>query len=88
MPAHLVAAKVARRTATKSAHEPTVAFSLRVGIRGTVLLSWLWLAMSAMTLGVLVLGVCTLLGELLRWLLAGVLALWRILGCLAISGTG
>ena len=53
-----------------------------------MLLAWLWLAVAAtMSLRVLVLSVWTLLGELLRWLLAGVLALWRVLRCLAISGT-
>jgi hypothetical protein len=48
-------------------------------------LSLLRLAVSILALRVLVLSVCALLRELLRWGLAWVLALWRVLLLLAIS---
>ena len=82
--AHLVTAEVASCTATQSTHKASVAFSLHVGVCGAVL-SLLRLAVSILALRVLVLSVCALLRELLRWGLARVLALWRVLLLLAVS---
>jgi hypothetical protein len=68
--AELVAAKVASRAATKSTHKTAVTLSLCVGVRGAVLLlarlavSRLGLVRVRMALGVVVLSIRALLGEL------------------------
>lgn len=82
--AHLVATKVAGCTATNGAHQSTVAFSLRAGIRGAVL-AWLGLSVGALALGILVLRVGALLWELVRRLWTRVLALWWVWLLLAVS---
>ena len=68
MTPHLVATKVPCSTSSQCAHQPPVAFSLRVGICGAiVLLAWLAIRVRSLrVVGVLVLLVGALLRELVR----------------------
>jgi hypothetical protein len=80
MPAHLVAAKVARRTSSQRTHYPAIALLLRVGVCGTIA------GAGSLAVGVGVVGVVgsgvrrvgTLLRELIGGLDAGVLLVSRI----------
>lgn len=71
MAAHLVATKVAGCTTTESAHEASVTLGLCIGISGTVILSLL-AVLAVLALGILVLRIAALLGELLSRCLARV----------------
>lgn len=71
--AHLVTSKVAGSATTESAHQSTIALGLCIGICWAVL-AWLGLAIWALALGILVLGIGALLGKLVRRLLTRVLA--------------
>lgn len=72
--AHLVAPEVPSSTATKSAHQTSVTLLLHSWITGAVLLLSR-LTVRVLALGVLILAVGTLLGELVLRLRAGVAAL-------------
>lgn len=73
--AHLVAAKVSRSAAAECAHQTTITLCLRVGVSGSVAGLALCVAAILLALGILLLGVCALLRELLRGGLARVLLL-------------
>jgi uncharacterized membrane protein len=70
VPSHLVAAKVASSTSSQSTHQTTVAFCLRIRVRGTVAAGWRSLAVWAgvvRIVGSLIVGIGSLLRELIRW---------------------
>jgi hypothetical protein len=71
--AHLVAAKVSGCTATESTHHTAVTFLLHGWIAAAILLTGL--SVSVLALGVLILTIGTLLGELVLRLRAGVASL-------------
>jgi hypothetical protein len=82
MSAHFVAAKVSRGAASKRTQETTVALRLCIRVGMTVLLA-LWRAAVLLAVRILLLGVSTLLRELLGWCLARVLLLSVLSACVS-----
>ena len=82
MAAHLVAAKVTCSAAAKRTHQTAVTLGLRIGVSRSV--AWLAWCLSAvvLALGILLLRIGALLGELLGGGLARVLLLSVLSACL------
>ena len=76
VPSQLVAAKVASSTSSQRTHQTTVAFCLRIRVRGAVAAGWRSLAVwvgVVRVVGSLIVVIGSLLRELIRWWCRGVL---------------